>query len=130
IGGGEHAAIGDVVVTRRNDRRITTDDGQCVRNRERWHVTDVHPDGAVTVSSISSHGVAVLPVDYVREHVRLGYAATEHGHQGDTTQLSVELVADATTRRGLYVGATRGIEGNRMLVVTDTQDLDEARDIL
>ncbi|CAE7853487.1 traA, partial [Symbiodinium sp. KB8] len=130
IGGGEHVAVGDVVVTRRNDRRITTDDGQPVRNRERWHVTDIHRDGALTVSAANNRGVAVLPVDYVREHVRLGYAATEHGHQGDTTLLGIELVADATTRRGLYVGATRGIEENRMLVVTDTEDLDEARDIL
>ena len=109
---------------------LTTDDGQCVRNRERWHVTDIHPDGALTVSSANSRGMAVLPVDYVREHVRLGYAATEHGHQGDTTQLSIELVADVTTRRGLYVGATRGIEENRILVVTDGRDLDEARDTL
>ncbi|MAT04667.1 MAG: hypothetical protein CL424_06460 [Acidimicrobiaceae bacterium] len=130
IGGGEHAAVGDVVVTRRNDRRITTDDGQPVRNRERWHVTDIHPDGALTVSSTNSQSIAVLPVEYASEHVRLGYAATEHGHQGDTTLRGVELVTDATTRRGLYVGATRGIEENRILVVTDCQDLDEARDIL
>jgi hypothetical protein len=60
------------------------------------------------VSSNTGGGSVTLPADYVREHVRLGYAATEHGNQGDTVTIGIELVSEATTRRGLYVGATRG----------------------
>ena len=45
IAGGEHAHVGDVIATRRNDRRLVTTTGEPVRNRETWTVTDVHVDG-------------------------------------------------------------------------------------
>jgi conjugative relaxase-like TrwC/TraI family protein len=130
IGGSEHAHIGDVVVTRRNDRRLTTDLREPVRNRETWTVVAVGHDGSVTVSSNQGAGRVSLPAEYAREHVRLGYAATEHGIQGDTTTISVELVSESTTRRGLYVGASRGHERNVIAVITASHDLEEARDIL
>jgi conjugative relaxase-like TrwC/TraI family protein len=130
IAGGEHAHPGDIVVTRRNDRRLTTTVGEPVRNRERWTVHTVHPDGSLTVSPIAEHGSVRLPADYSAEHVRLGYAATEHGNQSDTVSVGVELVTPATTRRGLYVGATRGRHENLLLVVTEQADLAEARDVL
>ena len=60
----------------------------------------------------------------------LGYAATEHGNQSDTVTIGVELATAATSRRGLYVGVTRGEQQNLILVVTDGCDLDQARDIL
>ena len=130
IGGGEHAHPGDVVATRRNDRHLVTDTGEPVRNRELWTVTDTHPDGELTVTHLSGHGTVTLPAEYARHHVRLGYAATEHGNQSDTVTASTELVTPATTRRGLYVGVTRGQQDNTIRVVTDTHDLDEARDVL
>jgi hypothetical protein len=71
-----------------------------------------------------------LPADYVREHVRLGYAATEHGNQSDTQTGSLTLATPATTGRGLYVAMTRGREDNTVLVVTETHDAPEARAIL
>ena len=63
-----------------------------------------------------------LPADYAASHVRLGYAATAHGHQGDTVDVSLTVVTAATTHRSLYVGATRGRHENRLLVVTDEPD--------
>ena len=71
-----------------------------------------------------------LPADYAHDHVRLGYAATEHGYQSDTVDHSVALVSAVTTRRGLYVAATRGRDDNLLCVVTDTTDVAEARDTL
>jgi hypothetical protein len=68
--------------------------------------------------------------DYARHHVRLGYAATEYGNQSDTVDVAIELVSTATTHRGLYVGATRGRDDNRIHVITDSTDLAEARDVL
>ena len=103
IAGGEIAHVGDVVATRRNDRRLTTSEGEPVRNRELWTVTATHLDGSLTVSHNDGHGQVTLPADYVREHVRLGYAATEHGYQSDTVTISMSLAGEATTRRGLYV---------------------------
>ena len=107
------------IVTRRNDRRLLTTAGQPVRNRDRWTVTATLTDGALVVSHLGGHGTVTLPAEYAREHVRLGYAATEHGHQGDTVDIAYELVTRATTHRGLYVGATRGRAANQVLVVTD-----------
>jgi hypothetical protein len=130
IGGGETAMVGDQIVTRRNDRTITTSAGEPIRNRELWTVTAISDDGSLTVSPIKGHGTAVLPADYARQHVRLGYAATEHGVQGDTVTASIELATQATSRRGLYVALTRGQRENTVLVVTDTHDITEARDIL
>jgi hypothetical protein len=60
----------------------------------------------------------------------LGYAATEYGNQSDTVDVAIELVSTATTHRGLYVGATRGRDDNRIHVITETDDLAEARDVL
>jgi hypothetical protein len=130
IGGGEDVYVGDVVATRRNNRRLHTTTGEPVRNRELWNVTGVGDDGSLTVSSHPASGTVTLPVDYVSEHVRLGYAATEHGNQSDTVTIGVELATTATSRRGLYVGVTRGEQANLILVVTDGHDLDQARDIL
>ncbi len=77
IGVEERATVGDVVATRRND-------------------------GSLTVSATRGHGTAVPSPEYVREHVRLGYAATEHGYQGETVTVGLEanrLVHDRVERR-------------------------------
>lgn len=130
IGGDERAYVGDIVVTRKNDRRLETSVGEPVRNRESWTVEAIGDDGSLTVSSNAGSGTVTLPADYATEHVRLGYASTEHGNQGDTVDVGIELATVATTQRGLYVGATRGRDDNKILVVTETDDLDDAREIL
>ena len=122
--------MGEVVATRRNDRRLLTTAGEPVRNRETWTVTAIHPDGALTVTQDQGHSSIMLPVDYVRGHVRLGYAATEHGYESATVTSGVELASAATTRRGLYVGVTRGRDENLICVITESDDVAEARDVL
>jgi len=107
---------------------LRTSRGQPVRNRDRWTVAAVGRDGSLAVSHEYGHGQVSLPAEYAREHVRLGYAATAHGHQGDTVDVSLTVVTAATTHRSLYVGATRGRDLNRLLVVTEDPDL--ARDLL
>ena len=130
IAGGECAHVGDVVATRRNDRTLVTSAGEPVRNRETWTVTAIGTDGSLTVTREQGHGTVTLPADYAHNHVRLGYAATEHGYQSDTVDHSVSLVSAVTTRRGLYVAATRGRDQNLLCVVTDSDDVAEARDTL
>jgi conjugative relaxase-like TrwC/TraI family protein len=128
IAGSEHAFVGDVVVTRRNDRSLRTDRDEPVRNRDRWTIRHIGRDGSLTVSHDHGHGAVVLPADYVRTQVRLGYAATAHGIQGDTVDIGITVVTPATTHRSLYVGATRGRNENTFLVVSD--DTGAARDVL
>jgi conjugative relaxase-like TrwC/TraI family protein len=130
IAGEEQACMGEIVVTRRNDRQLITSGGETVRNRDLWLVIATHLDGALTVERLDGRSNVTLPAEYVAEHVRLGYAATEHGHQGDTVDVGIALTSSATSHRGLYVATTRGRDDNRIHVVTDTNDLAEARDVL
>ena len=124
------AIVGDIVATRRNDRRLRTTTGEPIRNRERWTITDTNDNGEITVTRLDGHGTVTLPADYVRQHVQLAYATTEHGGQGESVDRSITLATTATSGRGLYVGMTRGRYKNLALVVTDTPDLAEAIRIL
>ena len=130
IAGGGRAHVGDVIATRRNRRDLVASDGQPVRNRDLWTITATSEDGSVTARRHGSDATVVLPADYMVEHVRLGYAATEHGNQGDTRTASITLATPVTTSRGLYVGMTRGRERNEVLVVTGGHISAEAHDIL
>mgnify|MGYP003526973655 CR=1 FL=1 len=40
----------------------------------------------LTVSDLEGHGEVTLPADYTRVQVRLAYAATGHGYEGDTVE--------------------------------------------
>ncbi len=60
----------------------------------------------------------MLPADYVREHVELGYATTAHRAQGRTVDTAHAYVTATTLREPLYVMATRGRESNRLYVDT------------
>jgi conjugative relaxase-like TrwC/TraI family protein len=128
VAGGETAAVGDIVATRRNNRTLRTDRAEPIRNRDRWAVVDIGRNGSLTVSHLNGHGQLTLPADYARAHVRLGYAATAQGHQGDTVDIGIGVVTAATTHRSLYVAATRGRAKNQVLVVTDEPG--QARDVL
>jgi ATP-dependent exoDNAse (exonuclease V) alpha subunit len=88
-------------------------------------VTGIHGDGALTVTHHGGHGNITLPAEYVRDHVRLGYAATEHGSQSDTVETAIALASAVTTRRGLYVAATGGRDENLLCVNTDSDDTTE-----
>jgi conjugative relaxase-like TrwC/TraI family protein len=122
--------VGEIIVTRRNDRQLRTSTGDSVRNRDYWTINAITNDGGVTVTRIDGHGTITLPADYVNEHVQLGYAATEPGNQAETADRSLTLASTATTCRGLYVAVTRGREDNTILVVTDSHDVRDALDTL
>ena len=93
IAGADCAHVGEVVATRRNDRHLITTSGEPVRNRELWTVTATNTDRSLTVSHHRGHGHVTLPSVYVRAHVHLGYAATEHGWQSDTVDTSIALTS-------------------------------------
>lgn len=120
---GTRAAIGDAIITRRNDRRLRTGCGW-VRNGDRWTVTQVRDDGSLTIRRAGTRrgGSVVLPAGYVAEHVDLGYAVTAHRAQGMTTDTAHVLADASTTRENLYVAMTRGREANLVYVATDRPD--------
>ena len=117
IAGGAAAGVGDQVVTRHNDRRLSTG-RKWVRNGDTWTVTGIDPDGSMTVRRLQGASQVVLPAVYVREHVELGCATTAHRAQGRTVDTAHAMVSPTTTREVLYVMATRGREVNRIYVDT------------
>jgi hypothetical protein len=117
VSGGATAGVGDQVVTRQNNRRLSTGK-QWVRNGDQWRVTGSHDDGSLTLQRRNGTGKVHVPADYVREHVELAYASTAHRAQGRTVDTAHAMVGPATTREVLYVSATRGKEANRLYVDT------------
>ena len=117
---GTRAAVGDMIITRRNDRRLHA--GRAwVRNGDRWTVLAVHRNGALEVRRQGSS--TLLPAGYVAEHVELGYAVTAHRAQGLTTDTAHVVVARGMTRENLYVAITRGREANTAYVALDRPDV-------
>ena len=117
ISNGDVAGVGDFVVTRQNDRRISVG-GRWVKNGDRWIVAATRDDGSITVRSPDRPCEAVLPAAYVAEHVKLAYATTAYQAQGRTVDSAHAFVSPSTTREVLYVSATRGRESNRLYVDT------------
>ena len=108
--------LGDEVVTRRNDRRLRTDRGLMVKNRDHWTITKIHRDGGITITGRT--GTIRLPADYVTDDLELGYAQTSHASQGRTVDTALLLVDTPTDSRGIYTPMTRGREANHAYVVT------------
>jgi hypothetical protein len=117
VAGGATAGVGDRVVTRQNERRLSTG-RRWVRNGDHWTVTATHKDGSMTVTRLHGGAKLVLPAGYVAGHVELAYASTAHRAQGRTVDTAHAMVAPTTTPEVLYVSATRGRESNRLYVDT------------
>lgn len=122
---GTAATVGDLIITRKNDRRLRSGSGhRWVRNGARWMVTRVRGDGSITIRPTTRRfgdGI-VLPAAYAAEFVDLGYAVTAHRAQGTTTDTAHCVVTPATTRENFYVGMTRGRESNHVYVAVDRPD--------
>ncbi len=112
---GRSFAIGDEIITTRNDHRIG------VLNGTRATITAIdhnrrelrlHADGRVVV----------LPSSYLAAgHVTHAYAVTFHKAQGLTVRDAFVLVDDTLDRERGYTGMSRGTHTNQ-LYITDTPD--------
>ncbi len=115
--GGQIIGIGDIVVTRQNDRRLSAS-GRWVKNGDRWTVTATRSDGSLSLKRLDTGGEIQLTAAYVTEHVELAYATTAYQAQGRTVDTTHSLIAPTTTREALYVSASRGRERNCLYVNT------------
>lgn len=124
---GTTAGVGDVIVTRLNERRLITGSGGWVKNGDRWVVTGRFEDGSLAVRELGHNdaphgGAVVLPAWYIAESVELGYATTVHRAQGSTVDTAHALIdPQSASRELLYVALTRGRDGNHAYVI-DTPD--------
>jgi ATP-dependent exoDNAse (exonuclease V) alpha subunit len=111
---GNDASVGDVIITRTNDRRLRMSAADWVKNGDRWTVTLVSREGALTVRHNRSHRTVKLPADYVRESTGLGYATTIHGAQGVSADTMHGLLTGQESRQQLYTMLTRGRHANHL----------------
>jgi ATP-dependent exoDNAse (exonuclease V) alpha subunit len=74
------ASVGDVIITRSNDRRLRLTATDWVKNGDRWTITHISRHGELTVRHNRSRHTVLLPADYVRTSTGLGYATT-HPHR-------------------------------------------------
>jgi conjugative relaxase-like TrwC/TraI family protein len=117
VAGAMTAGANDHVVTRENNRRLSTDTGW-VKNGDVWTVSATHTNGSITVTRLNGRGTVLLPASYVAENVELAYASTAHRAQGRTVDTAHAFVSPTTTREVLYVALTRGSESNHLYVDT------------
>ncbi len=111
---GSDAAIGDVIITRLNDRRLRTSGTDWVRNGDRWTITGIATNGDLRAIHQTNRQTVILPAGYVAESVELGYACTIHGAQGVTADVLHGIATGAETRQQLYTMLTRGRYANHV----------------
>ena len=105
---GNQASVGDVIITRANDRRLRLTATDWVKNGDRWTITGIGRHGELTVRHNRSHLTVRLPIDYVRNSTGLGYATTVHSAQGVSADTMHGLLTGQESRQQLYTMLTRG----------------------
>jgi conjugative relaxase-like TrwC/TraI family protein len=113
---GNEASVGDVIITRSNDRRLRLAANDWVKNGDRWTITHVGQRGDLTVRHNRSHRTVRLPGDYVQASTGLGYATTVHAAQGVTADTMHGLITGQESRQQLYTMLTRGRATNHLYV--------------
>jgi len=111
---GNQASVGDVIITRSNDRRLRLTATDWVKNGDRWTITHVSKQGDLTVRHTRSHRTVRLPADYVAASTGLGYATTIHAGQGVTADTMHGLATGQESRQQLYTMLTRGRHANHL----------------
>ncbi|MCA0295263.1 MAG: relaxase domain-containing protein [Actinobacteria bacterium] len=114
---GNQASIGDVIITRQNNRLLRVAANDWVKNGDRWTVTGITLRGGIRARHNQSGRYVTLPAEYVAEQVELGYASTIHTAQGITADTMHGLLTGAETRQQAYTMLTRGRHHNAAYVV-------------
>ena len=111
---GNQASVGDVIITRTNDRLLRLSATDWVKNGDRWTITGIGKQGDVTVRHTRSHLTVRLPAGYVQASTGLGYATTIHAAQGVSADTMHGLLTGQESRQQLYTMLTRGRHANHL----------------
>jgi conjugative relaxase-like TrwC/TraI family protein len=111
---GNPASVGDVIITRSNDRRLRPTATDWVKNGDRWTITRIGRRGDLTARHNRSQLTVRLPNGYVRTSTGLGYATTIHSAQGVSADTMHGLLTGQESRQQLYTMLTRGRHANHL----------------
>ncbi|WP_024821107.1 MobF family relaxase [Arthrobacter sp. 31Y] len=122
------AGIGDLVLARKNNRRLRDSDGHFIKNGTRLTITGIDHLGSITAKRADTGATISLDLDYLKANVELGYACTAHRSQGVTVNTAHTVVASGQARELFYVAMTRGKNGNTCYVDVPDNDQDDTPD--
>jgi len=114
LGDRNRASVGDMIITRANDRRLRLSATDWVKNGDRWTITRIGRRGGLTVRHNRSQLTVRLPIAYVHTSTGLGYATTIHSAQGVSADTMHGLVTGQESRQQLYTMLTRGRHANHL----------------
>src|SRR4029450_5707491 len=114
LAAGNQASVGDVIITRSNDRRLRLTATDWVKNGDRWTITRIGRRGDLTVQRNHSQLTVQLPADYVSTSTGLGYATTIHSAQGVSADTMHGLLTGQESRQQLYTMLSRGRHANHL----------------
>ena len=120
--GGREYMVGDLVVARRNDRRLRAgSDGPFVKNGSVGVVTTVHAKDREVTVAFDREGTIRVPKSYLAAgRLEHGYARTSYGVQGATHGTARYHPTDLSGFEEGYVAITRGRDANRLYIVDGT----------
>ena len=116
LGDGNRASVGDLIITRANDRRLRITATDWVKNGDRWTILNLTGTGGVKVRHVRNGRTVTLPAGYVATATELGYATTVHTAQGVTADTMHGVVTGGESRQQLYTMLTRGRTANHIYV--------------
>jgi ATP-dependent exoDNAse (exonuclease V) alpha subunit len=111
---GNHASVGDLIITRRNERQLRLTVTDWVKNGDRWTVHAISGNGDLDVQHLRNRHRVRLPAAYVKTSAELGYATTVHGAQGLSVDTMHGLATGEESRQQLYTMLTRGRVANHL----------------
>jgi DNA primase catalytic core len=111
---GNRASVGDLIITRSNDRQLRLTATDWVKNGDRWIVRGISGDGDLDVQHVRNHHRVRLLAAYVQTSAELGYATTVHVAQGLSVDTMHGLATGEESRQQLYTMLTRGRVANHL----------------
>jgi conjugative relaxase-like TrwC/TraI family protein len=136
IAGGQHAAVGDLIVCTENDHSVEAGADKTLANMHVLRIESITAAGPVVRRMLEPDPQTQAP-RWTQETflfpgyktAELAYAVTEHVAQGRTVAATRTIVSPGDDRQGTYVGATRGVSGNVLMVITPSPKLADPRPV-
>jgi conjugative relaxase-like TrwC/TraI family protein len=115
---GNRASVGELIITRSNDRQLRLTSTDWVKNGDRWIVQAITANGDLDVQHCRNRHRVRLPAAYVQTSAELGYATTVHTAQGLSVDTMHGLITGDESRQQLYTMLTRGKIANHLYLQT------------
>jgi DNA primase catalytic core len=115
---GNRASVGELIITRSNDRQLRLTSTDWVKNGDRWTVQAITASGDLDVQHLRKRHRVRLPAGYVQSAAELGYATTVHAAQGVSVDTMHGLATGDESRQQLYTMLTRGKITNHLYLQT------------